>query len=679
MQSGAFAQVQIDTLEAELDDIVVTGYQTNRSILETPGSVTFIPSQTLSSFDQSSLVYGLNTVPGVRMEERAPGSYRVSIRGSSLRSPFGIRNVKIYWNGIPLTEPTGSTFLNLLDPFNMQEVEVIKGPGGSVYGAGNGGVLLIESTAPFNKDHLTMNSSVGSFGAWNYDLGYSDKFEGGNLNFKYSDGHTDGYRDQSFMDRRVAEISGNFRYAEGREVTAGVLYSDLNYGIPGGLNSEQFQTDPTQARPGNPFVQGSVESNASIKQEQMLLMATHHYQITDRLSNESSAFGVFSDFENPFNLDYKVDNRMSGGFRTIYEFDFELGSVPGSITAGSEYQASSYASRNYGNIGGETDTLNFDDELKVRTTLVYSNVEFDLANDWYISAGLSFNRLKYNINRLYAASGYGSEGQVIKDFNDQFIPRIGIAKKITPTITGHVSMGLGFSPPTIEEVRTNEGSINRGLQAEKGTNFELGFRGNALEGRFGFDAVAFLFKLDESIVQRESDRGTVLFRNAGSTDQKGFELNLNYLIYESYLGFIEKVQLHSAYTYHHFEFNDYVTADGDYSGNALTGVPPHSLVSTLKVTTAPGVYANFTHNFTDDIPLNDENSVYSDPYQLVQGRIGIRSMLFDRLEFDLYFGMDNLLDERYSLGYDINAFGNRYYQPAPERNWFAGLKLDYNL
>jgi iron complex outermembrane receptor protein len=48
------------------------------------------------------------------MEERSPGSYRLNIRGSSLRSPFGVRNVKIYYNNIPFTDPGGNTYLNSL-------------------------------------------------------------------------------------------------------------------------------------------------------------------------------------------------------------------------------------------------------------------------------------------------------------------------------------------------------------------------------------------------------------------------------------------------------------------------------------------------------------------------------------------------------------------------------------
>ncbi|MGB0346948.1 MAG: TonB-dependent receptor plug domain-containing protein, partial [Balneolaceae bacterium] len=260
LSTGTFAQTQIDTVEVEIDEVVVVGFETNRNILDTPISIATVNPQSINTLDASSLLFGMNTIAGVRMEERGTGSYRISVRGSSLRSPFGIRNVKVYWNGIPYTEPSGSTFLNLLDVSNMQSLEVIKGPAGSLYGAGNGGVIRIQSTQPFLKDQITSSSSVGSFGSWATRLGYHDNLENGTLSFKYAEQSTDGYREQSFLDRRILEVSGNAEYAEDRILSTSVLYSELNYGIPGGLNADQFDEDPTQARPGNRFVLGSVDA-----------------------------------------------------------------------------------------------------------------------------------------------------------------------------------------------------------------------------------------------------------------------------------------------------------------------------------------------------------------------------------------------------------------------------------
>ncbi|MFP4092281.1 MAG: TonB-dependent receptor plug domain-containing protein, partial [Cyclobacteriaceae bacterium] len=137
---------QEDTLDTKLlNEIVVTGYDANRKLLQTPGAVALLTTQQINAFDETSAVPALNTIPGVRMEQRSPGSYRIAIRGSMLRAPFGVRNIKVYWNNIPFTEPSGSTNFNLLDVINMGKIEVIKGPAGSIYGAGTGGVVNIQS------------------------------------------------------------------------------------------------------------------------------------------------------------------------------------------------------------------------------------------------------------------------------------------------------------------------------------------------------------------------------------------------------------------------------------------------------------------------------------------------------------------------------------------------------
>lgn len=669
-----FAQATIDTLSAELDKITVVAYQSNRSLLETPGSISYLKPELISGFDNSSLVFGLNSVAGIRMEERAQGSYRVSIRGSSLRSPFGVRNVKVYWNGIPFTEPTGTTFLNLLSPSNMQELEVIKGPSGSMYGAGNGGTMLINSTAPFLSDQVSAQASVGSFGVFRYDLAYYDKVDNGFLSFKFSDHTSDGYRDQSFFDREVLEASGEAEYMDGREIKISMFYSDLNYGIPGGLTLEQFNTDPTQARGG---LFGSVAKNASIKQEALLIGVTHSYQITENFHNELSAFGTFSDFENPFNLDYKIDSRKSGGLRSVYQYDTMLSGLTTKLSLGTELQSSSYAARNFENEAGSPGALNFDDELKVQSALIFGNVQLDLPGNWFVTAGLSVNMLSYEINRLVDNTPDSTTGLFKRNFDPELVPRIAIAKKISPSITIHGSISTGFSPPTFEEVRTNEASINLGLEAERGISYELGARGNTLNGRLGFDAVVFYYKLQDAITNQPSPERpeTSVFLNVGSTDQKGLELNANYLLLENPVSILRQVEIATAYTFSDFTFDEYNTSDGDFSGNELTGIPTHELYNRLILQFDQGFSITATHRFVDEQPLRDDNTLYTDSFNVLQTKIDWNGKVAERIFVNAYFGIDNLLDEQYSLGFDSNAFGGRYYQPAPERNWFLGISL----
>src|SRR6478752_5881357 len=124
---------------ASLQNVTVTAFASQGKWKDAPVSIAVVTKNNLQRYDLGSLVPSMNTVTGVRMEERSPGSYRFSIRGSLLRSPFGVRNVKIYWDDIPFTDATGNTYLQLIDMNDVNSAEIIKGPSSSFYGANTQG------------------------------------------------------------------------------------------------------------------------------------------------------------------------------------------------------------------------------------------------------------------------------------------------------------------------------------------------------------------------------------------------------------------------------------------------------------------------------------------------------------------------------------------------------------
>ena len=156
--ASAIAQdpVAIDSAKI-LNEVVIQAYAYKRPAEEVPAAVAVVSQKDFERFSNSTLLPTANTIPGVRMEERSPGSYRFSIRGSLLRSPFGVRNVKVYWNGLPFTDGGGNTYLNLLDFSSIGSMEIIKGPGGSLYGAGTGGVILLQTPVHQRKQTTTFN------------------------------------------------------------------------------------------------------------------------------------------------------------------------------------------------------------------------------------------------------------------------------------------------------------------------------------------------------------------------------------------------------------------------------------------------------------------------------------------------------------------------------------------
>jgi iron complex outermembrane receptor protein len=81
-----------------------------------------------------------------------------------------------------------------------------------------------------------------------------------------------------------------------------------------------------------------------------------------------------------------------------------------------------------------------------------------------------------------------------------------------------------------------------------------------------------------------------------------------------------------------------------------------------------------TYNHTGNLPLDDANTTFANAYNLLQASAG-KNFHLNNTDIRLSFGVDNILNEVYSLGNDINAAGKRYYNPAPKRNVVIGLKV----
>lgn len=660
-----------------LQEVKVEAYESYRPLAEVAGGISLIQKQDLQKFDQASLVPAINQVPGVRMEQRSTGSYRISIRGSALRSPFDVRNIKVYWNNIPITEPGGNTPFNLLDNSNINNIEILKGPSGSIYGAGIGGVVNIKSENPFqNNNQVKTGYSFGSFGMSRQTINahFSDSQKA--LKVSYAKQKSDGYRDHSAFERQSFHIGSSFKNGNIGEIRTDLLYTDLFYEIPGGLKQAEYDENPRQARPGNPFVLGSEASNASISVKNLLAGITYDTDIGENFNLLATAYTNIADFVNPFNLDYKREAQQSYGGRARVNHPGRLLGIETQLTIGGEYQYRFASARNYGNNLGMPDTLNFDDELRTKQYLGFAQYEVFFPKNWILTTGLSSNNTQYDIYRLVDSEGINGQ-RIEKKFETQWMPRVSLVKTYED-IAFHGSVSFGFSPPTLEEVRTNEGSINVDLQPEKGINYEAGVRGSGLQNRLTYDVTFFYLKLDESIVDSTSERGTDIFLNAGSINQRGVESTFGLKLIDNPYAIISALNININYAYHDFAFKDYVGNDGDNSGNKMTGVAPNTLWTGIEFTSNFGLYGNLNYNYTDEIPLNNENEVFADSYHLMLAKIGYSRTIWEKIVLDVHAGVDNLLNQKYSLGNDLNPFGGRFYQPAPERNYYGGVSLSYS-
>lgn len=667
----AYAQNPADSL---LPEAVITAYGVQTPDRIVPAAVSTLKAQDFYRTGEATPVLAFQQLPGVRLEERAPGSYRVSIRGSSLRSPFGVRNVKVYWNNLPVTEANGSTPLNLFDVSLYQQVEVIRGPAASYYGAGTGGVINIGSLPTGNTQggQPEAELAAGSYGYFRAKVGYQKADSVARLRAGITHMSTEGYREHSSLERQNAYWSNSFRVSPKREFQANLLLARIHYEIPGGINAEQFAENPRQARPGNRFVAGSIEQNSSINQHYALLGVGQHYRFSEKLENSSWFFGNASFLNHPFITDYKRDLATGFGTRSIWNFTQEWDNITLGIQFGSEMQLGFEVARNYGNRLGQVDTLNFEDEITSRSSLYFLQTNLEIIRRLSITTGLSFNLYAYDINRLVDAR-LNRPYQLEKDFDPVWAPRIALAYQLAEGLQLYGQISKGFSPPSIEEIRTNEGSLNESLEAEKGVNYEVGLKGNSSNGRIQWGTTAYYFSLNQTITSYIGEGSPVTrFRNSGSARQAGLEASLEARLLQQQNWLIRS---YVSAAYQRYRFRQYQKQEDDFSGNALPGIAPLTTAFSFDVLYRQRIGLYITHTYTDEIPLNDANSVYADSFHLLQARLEYMPKWWRNVETRFFISGQNLLNETYSLGYDLNAFGNRFYQPAAPTQLFAGINI----
>ena len=174
----------------------------------------------------------------------------------------------------------------------------------------------------------------------------------------------------------------------------------------------------------------------------------------------------------------------------------------------------------------------------------------------------------------------------------------------------------------------------------------------------------------------------VYYRNAGRTTSQGLEAALG-----ARRG---AWRADLSYTFMDFRFDDYVVGSGgeaaQLSGNRVPGLPPHRLLLDAAGDLPLGLGAEIETEWVAGYWANDHNGpppgsaaaptdFHNDTYAVT----GLRLTAPLTLGFGgvrLFTGIDNLLDAAYNGSITPNAFGARFFEPAPGRTWYAGLEAD---
>jgi iron complex outermembrane receptor protein len=607
------------------------------------------------------------------MEERSPGSYRFSIRGSLLRSPFGVRNIKIFLDEFPLTDAGGNTYLNLLDPSAYQSIEILKGPEGSLYGANTGGVVLFHTPAITDSLHGNIAAGYGSFNTFQQSAGISAGK--GKYRISISQGYlsSDGFRDNSSNRRTYGHVMQSLSYGKDSRLSFFVMGSDLQYRTPGGLTKKQMDLNAAASRPATATLPSATEQKAGIFNRTLYAGVSNKLQILSWLKHVATVYASITDFKNPFITNYETREEQNYGVRTYLGAGLSRSNFQYDLQAGIQLGRAESRIRNYANLKGTAGQLSAADDIAATEANYFARLEVNVFEKISAEAAVSMNQYGFQLRRLFPTT----EVQPSKTRPaTELLPRLALSWKIIPSLAWRLSASKGFSQPTVAEIRPSDQQIHDELKGESGWNYESGLRFRNGNNRFYADAAVFRFELQNTIVRRNNSLGEEYFVNAGGTLQSGLEIEARHTLFEKEEGLLRYLALRGSYAYNKFRFRDYQSGPNDLSGNKLTGVPLQTFFAgaELNITQPLSFFINYQH--VDPLPLNDQNTEFTEGYDLLEAKL-IYKLKIKTIAVELYVAAANLLDEIYSSGNDLNAAGGRYYNPAMPRNYYGGMRLSF--
>lgn len=652
-----------------LPEVVVQAYGTDQKLLETSGGFSLLTEKDLDRGDRVNLAPVLNTLAGVRVDQAYMDNSRISLRGEGLRSNYGIRNVGIYVDGIPLNEADGFARLEGLDPDILGEAQVVKGPASSLYGAGVGGDVLFNTLRPAANDTLLgVSGLAGSYGLYRAEGSVQADLGNGGVLLNYGNQWFGGYVNHNSNNHSFATALGTF-YPGGKD-TLTVLANQSN-------EQALIASPETLAQfTGSPRAGVAADNLYNLHHNELWTRfgASNHYVFNDQWENQTTLYA------SSFNMDrafadtvayaaYLEKVMQNAGGRTQWTFKTDFGQVETRFSGGgelmNEYGTYDYFFNNHG-VPGAFGYI-------VQGTQQHYNLflegDANLERKTFLTAGLNYNSTGYTLNLLTSQTNNSV------NFNPTACFRVAASHVFNEAFSVYGDVSQGFSPPAFDEMKNPfTGTLLTNLQPELATQYEIGSRGSVLDKNLAYDLSLYLLDASQELVQQTVNFVSE-FVNAGATNHKGVEVSLSYCLVNDPAPFLTLVKPWVAYSYQHYLFTQYAYNGVSYSGNQITGNPENQLNAGLDVETRPGFYLNANLQYVDRYPINDANSLWNNAYELLSAKAGFRRMIGKFLKIDAFTGGENLLNQSYAAFVAFNANNGAYFDPGAGQSFYGGLNL----
>jgi iron complex outermembrane receptor protein len=615
----------------------------------------------------------LGTVPGLFFQNRYnfAQDLRISIRGFGARANFGIRGIKLYADDIPLTMPDGQGNVDSIDLGSAERIEVIRGPVSAVYGASGGGVIQIFTGDGPEPPEVSARLSGGSHGYEFGQLKAGGQLGAWNALLNLSATELEGYREQSRFEQTLFNSKFRYDWDDGSSLT--VVLNAVDSPVaddPGALTAAEVAADPRQAAPRNL----QFDTGEALDQQQLGL--AWRKPLSGNSDLLLRAWGVTRTLVNRLAFDINANGqggsvdlgRKAGGLGVQWSWSKALGDARlNHLVVGLDVDDQRDLRERYVNNPGQLGPLTTRQDEDVSARAVFIENALDLSSYWTLTLGARLDQMEYSVrDRIGTASGAA-------DFS-QFSPMAGVVYSPSEHWNWYGNISSAFDPPAITELANPDGptGFNQNLDPQEATNYELGLRGELRTG-WQYELAAFHIDVRDEIVPYElTGSGQSFFRNAGRSTHEGLEAAMR-------LELLPGLSAGVSYTWMNMVYEEFTEPNGaDHAGNTIPGLPEHQAMVDLAWQHDSGFYTGWDALYVGGLQVNNANTVETDAYLVSNLRLGYRYE-GESWSFEPFAGIYNLFDESYNGNIRVNAAFGRYYEPAPDRNFYAGLQLGYSF
>ncbi|MDA8934939.1 TonB-dependent receptor [Flavobacteriaceae bacterium] len=650
-----FSNVQDSIQKIDLDNVIVKSTKINANTKQIPLSVSiknFIDEKNYNS--QSSFSDFTRNTPGIftSSSNNFSQDLRISIRGFGARSAFGIRGIKLIVDGIPETTPDGQSQLDNLPLGLVSSVEILRGPNANLYGNSSGGVISI-NTLTDSSEKYYRNSGI--FGAYQYQSLQKTRildWNSSSLIIHYDKRRSNGYRDQSGYKSNILNLKYINDLDNKNKIVWQINYTDSPYAYDaGGLKLSEVENDRRQARKNN------IDYDTYEKVKHLKTGVSWNHKRNENSFFDSYFFYQKRDFftKLPFNFGGVISlDRDYYGLGTKYTKRYALDNRNRTLVLGLDYLNQSDDRKRYKNDLGVKGEITFDQIERFKSTGLYI-----LSQTSYDTGFLLRYGIRYDVNIIRTDS---SSSIMLDKLN----PSIGLSYNVNSNDNIFFSFGTSFETPTLNELSNNPngGGLNENLKSSSSLNYEIGWRKSV--SNLTLEAIAYLISSENEILPYELEQfpGKNFYQNVGSTSRYGLELN-------SQLSF-KGGRINLSYTLSKNKFEDFIIDNNNLADNLIPGIPSQMLDLDLIFKLSRGRSLIISNRLIGDRYADNANETLISSYNLLN--IKYSKEIFNS---EIFLGVNNAFNQEYFDNIRINAFGKRYYEPAPKRNFYFGINFSF--